>query len=528
MGDHVRLTSTWDPTGRLATQSLLAAPTAPSLTEAATGGSDTSGIHGAAPGFATTQPPHPATPSPSLLHHRAYTYRADGHLTAIDDSHTGRRTFDLDRAGRVTAVHATDWTETYAYDEAGNQTHATWPDRHPNPSARGDRTYTGTRITRAGTLRYEHDPLGRVTLRQKTRLSRKPDTWHYTWNTEDRLTSVITPDGVTWRYLYDAFGRRVAKERLGSDAGTATEESQFVWDGAVLSEQTTHHQAADTHVVTLTWEHKGLNPVSQTERKIAGKPDTLPQCEVDKRFFAFVTDLVGSPTKLISTIGEVAWHTRSTVWGITAWSVDATAYTPLRFPGQYFDPETQLHYNYHRFYDTQTACYISPDPLGLRPAPNIHTYVSNPLSGVDPLGLSPCDGGSINGGSWDASQEPYLYRGIGHANEHSPPAWKNMYDNAQKGISEPLGGHSDPDLHAGGTTESEFTSWTTYYEEMALEESYRGNGPGIVLRIPNADGAGYSRVPGVNFPYDEGEVMIKGRVTGAEMSLNGGTWTRTN
>ncbi|MGO4429638.1 hypothetical protein AB4Z54_65595, partial [Streptomyces sp. MCAF7] len=105
-------------------------------------------------------------PAGDIAQHRAYTYRPDGHLTAIDDQLSGPRAFDLDDAGRVTTVHAQGWTETYAYDEAGNQTHATWPHDHPAPEATGPRTYTGTRITRAGRLRYEHDTAGRLTLRQ--------------------------------------------------------------------------------------------------------------------------------------------------------------------------------------------------------------------------------------------------------------------------------------------------------------------------------------------------------------------------
>jgi YD repeat-containing protein len=76
----------------------------------------------------------------------------------------------------VTAVRAADWTESYAYDEAGNRTQATWPSGHPGQEAVGARAYTGTHITRAGNVPYEHDALGRIVLRQKTRLSRKPDT----------------------------------------------------------------------------------------------------------------------------------------------------------------------------------------------------------------------------------------------------------------------------------------------------------------------------------------------------------------
>ncbi|WTJ08596.1 hypothetical protein OHA45_16030 [Streptomyces lydicus] len=76
--------------------------------------------------------------------------------------------------------------------------------------------------------------------------------------------------------------------------------------------------------------------------------------------------------------------------GSTAWSRESTAYTPLRFPGQYFDPETQLHYNFHRHYDPDAGRYVSSDPLGLAPADNPGAYVGNPTTWSDPLGLSPC------------------------------------------------------------------------------------------------------------------------------------------
>jgi RHS repeat-associated protein len=87
--------------------------------------------------------------------------------------------------------------------------------------------------------------------------------------------------------------------------------------------------------------------------------------------------------------GDIAWHTRTTLWGTTTWNTNAHAYTPLRFPGQYYDPETELHYNYFRHYDPKTIRYLSVDPLGLNPAPNPITYVRNPLTSTDALGLAP-------------------------------------------------------------------------------------------------------------------------------------------
>ncbi|MET9320503.1 putative T7SS-secreted protein [Streptomyces sp. NPDC003038] len=319
-----------------------------------------------------------------VLQRRGYSYRADGHLLAVEDHLGGARTYEADPVGRVTGVSAAHWTERYAYDAAGNQTMAEWPTDWPGGSeATGPRSYDGTRLTGAGRVRYECDAMGRITLRQCTRLSRKPDTWRYQWDVEDRLTAVTTPDGTLWTYTYDAIGRRSAKRRMAADGVTVAEEVTFVWDGMTLCEQTTTGPELP-HGVTLTWDHDGLQPLAQTDRLAAADGR-----EIASRFFAIVTDLIGTPQELVDEAGEIAWRTRSTVWGTTTWNAKAHAYTPLRFPGQYFDPESGLHYNCFRYYDPETARYLSIDPLGLGPAPNASTYVTNPLTWSDALGLAP-------------------------------------------------------------------------------------------------------------------------------------------
>ncbi|WP_030068585.1 RHS repeat-associated core domain-containing protein [Streptomyces natalensis] len=320
------------------------------------------------------------------LQARTYAYGPDDHLTATTDQLNGDRAYELDAGGRVVAVQAQGWSERYAYDEAGNQTAGQWPDRHPGKDAQGERTYDRNRLITAGRIRYSYDAQGRITTRVKTRLSRKPDVWSYEWDAQDRLTSVATPDGARWRYRYDPLGRRTAKERLGADGCTVLQRTDFAWDGSTLVEET-QHVVGRPDTVTLTWDYDGQGPIAQSEHK--SPAGTAPQEEIDRRFYAIVTDLVGAPRELVDETGDIAWRARSTLCCATTWRNEDTAYTPIRFPGQYFDAETQLHYNLHRYYDPETARYTAPDPLGLAPAPNPATYVHNPHTWADPLGLSP-------------------------------------------------------------------------------------------------------------------------------------------
>ncbi|TVT34678.1 type IV secretion protein Rhs [Amycolatopsis rhizosphaerae] len=292
------------------------------------------------------------------IRRREYRYGPGGLLSAVVDR-DGTRSFDLDPAGRVTGVEGPGFTESYAYDRAGNL--AASPD-----------------------VRYGHDAQGRVVLRTRKRLSAKPAVWRYSWNAEDRLTAVITPDGTRWRYLYDALGRRIAKQRLAPD-GLLLEQVDFSWDGTAIAEQTHGSGLA----VSWNYEPRSYRPATQVERV----PDPQGSREwVDSRFYSIVTDLVGTPTELVDPSGNTAWRSATTLWGTALGEVTNTASTPWRFPGQYHDPETGLHYNFQRYYDPVSGRYCSKDPLGLAGGPNPSGYVRNPWHWIDPLGLAEsCD-----------------------------------------------------------------------------------------------------------------------------------------
>lgn len=120
----------------------------------------------------------------------------------------------------------------YTYDPMGNITRSL-----SRTDADSElREYAGTLLTRSGRNRY--DVQGRLVGRTTTRLSRKPETWTYEWDADDRMTGVRTPDGTRWRYPYDILGRLIAKQRL-DEASQVAEEIGFAWDGTTLIEETT-------------------------------------------------------------------------------------------------------------------------------------------------------------------------------------------------------------------------------------------------------------------------------------------------
>ncbi|KFG92231.1 hypothetical protein GQ56_0138615, partial [Burkholderia paludis] len=112
----------------------------------------------------------------------------------------------------------------------------------------------------------------------------------------------------------------------------------------------------------------------------------------DERPRYYQCDQIGTPQEVTDEAGEVAWSARYKAWGeakevISEAARKAGIRNPIRFQGQYFDHETGLHYNRHRYYDPNSGRFICKDPIGLAGGINVFQYAPNPISWIDPLGL---------------------------------------------------------------------------------------------------------------------------------------------
>ena len=99
-------------------------------------------------------------------------------------------------------------------------------------------------------------------------------------------------------------------------------------------------------------------------------------------------DHLATPQKMTDSSGTVVWAADYKPFGETTVTV-STITNNLRFPGQYFDVEAGLNYNYFRDYNPVIGRYVQADPLGILGGEN-HLYVyayNNSLGFYDPEGL---------------------------------------------------------------------------------------------------------------------------------------------
>ena len=134
-------------------------------------------------------------------------------------------------------------------------------------------------------------------------------------------------------------------------------------------------QADGTPVKDYLWA--GSLPVAQVDTD--GATDTVSYLHADQ---------LNTPRAASDAAGYVLWRWEGEAFGASAPAAESSIEVNLRFPGQYYDAETGLHYNYFRYYEPETGRYVTSDPIGLDGGLNTYAYVANsPLLRVDPEGL---------------------------------------------------------------------------------------------------------------------------------------------
>jgi RHS repeat-associated protein len=252
--------------------------------------------------------------------------------------------------------------ESFAHDPAGNLL-----GQNDLPAA-NLANVKGNRLLMQGDRHYDYDAYGNLS-RERRGAGQKLVT-EYRYDCQHRLIGVSLPGGSTATYKYDAFGRRIEKNVDGHT-------TEFLWQGERLIAE-----SAENRYRSYIYEPGSFRPLAMLDGE--GPRKATP--------FYYQLDHLGTPQELTDYSGEIMWSARYRAYGNLAALDVSEIDNPLRFQGQYFDAETGLHYNRHRYYNPGTGRFLTPDPIKLAGGLNNYLYVSNPTGWVDPLGLQQCPG----------------------------------------------------------------------------------------------------------------------------------------
>ncbi|EIY4051164.1 RHS domain-containing protein, partial [Escherichia coli] len=300
---------------------------------------------------------------------RQYSYSGEDELLKTRHSRRGETDYFYDPTGRITACRSEDegYLASWHYDAAGNLL-----GRRAGERATAENSVVPfNRLMSYRGVHYRYDEFGRAVEKEG-----RSGTQSYRYDAEHRMVEVTTARG-TYRYVYDALGRRTEKQHISPD-GKPYNRTKFLWDGMRLAQESRPEGTGSLYIYR---DPGSYEPLARVDK--AGK-------EGPNRILYFHTDVNGAPEEMTDSDGKIVWETGYQVWGNTIQEKDHGGVEQnLRYQGQYLDRETGLHYNLHRYYDPDVGRFMVTDPIGLLGGLNLYSYVPNPLSWIDPLGLSP-------------------------------------------------------------------------------------------------------------------------------------------
>ncbi|MEJ2940596.1 RHS repeat-associated core domain-containing protein, partial [Escherichia coli] len=312
---------------------------------------------------------------PETFTDRQYSYSGEDELLKTRHSRRGETDYFYDPTGRITACRSEDegYLASWQYDAAGNLL-----GRRAGERATAENSVVPfNRLMSYRGVHYRYDEFGRAVEKEG-----RSGTQSYRYDAEHRMVEVTTARG-TYRYVYDALGRRTEKQHISPD-GKPYNRTKFLWDGMRLAQESRPEGTGSLYIYS---DPGSYEPLARVDK--AGK-------EGPNRILYFHTDVNGAPEEMTDSDGKIVWETGYQVWGNTIQEKDHGGVEQnLRYQGQYLDRETGLHYNLHRYYDPDVGRFMVTDPIGLRGGLNLYQYGPNPLSWIDPLGLS--GSGLVNG-----------------------------------------------------------------------------------------------------------------------------------
>ena len=293
---------------------------------------------------------------------REYGYDKFGNLSQLKDgSHETRFIYDLvNRLEKVEGMSSDGrYEETFDFDPA-----STILAVNGEPIGKSD----GNRLLMQGDRKFTYDARGNL-IKENRGKEGKLET-QFAYSLQNQLVAV-KKDGQVTEYEYDPLGRRTRKK---DEFGT----TRYTWAGDQLTQEERKNIKK-----TYIYEPESFRPVAMVE---------------NEKVYHYHLDHLGTPKELSDDDGKVVWKARYKTYGNVAVKEVEEVENNLRFQGQYFDEETGLHYNRHRYYNPNTGMFISQDPIGLLGGLNNYLYVPNPTQWVDPLGLCSKEN------SWNAFQ----------------------------------------------------------------------------------------------------------------------------
>lgn len=299
-----------------------------------------------------------------------YGYDANSNIETLNSSLLGDLNYSYDALDRLTAEAKADRQQSYSYDAVGNRTGKTvTPVVDGQAQSSSSTTYTyGTsnnRLTQNDAQAVIADAAGNLTQDRAGRVLE--------YDAQNRLARVRLAGTTVAEFRYNALGQRTHKI---SAQGTTT----FLYgpDGQLLGEQQFNSHGNKLSGQYYIWfDSMPLGGITVSYDAQGAIARSTP--------FYLHSDHLNTPRLATNQAQQNVWQWQSDAFGVGQASGSLTL--NLRFPGQYYDLESGLHYNYFRDYDPETGRYVESDPIGLEGGLNTYGYVAgNPLVRFDPTG----------------------------------------------------------------------------------------------------------------------------------------------